>query len=259
MLTVISPAKKLTFPEGGAEPPAAATLPRLLDDAARLAAIMRDKDSYEIADLMGISMKLADLNAGRFRQWRREHEPPEAWPAIFAFAGDVYQGLDAASLSPAALDFAQGHLRILSGLYGLLRPFDLIRPHRLEMGTRLANPDGRDLYAFWRARITDLLNADLAASGQAGATLVNLASNEYFKAIDTDRLQARIVTPVFREWRGGRWKVISFNAKRARGMMARFIAEHRIDAPEELRAFDAAGYAFRPEMSEEDTWVFTKE
>ncbi len=259
MLTVISPAKKLNFPEAEAKPPVAATMPRLLDGAETLAAIMREKDSYEIADLMGVSMKLADLNIGRFQQWRREHEPPEAWPAVFAFAGDVYQGLDAASLSPAALDFAQRHLRILSGLYGLLRPFDLIRPHRLEMGTKLANPAGRDLYAFWRERITDLLNEELAAAGEEGAVLLNLASNEYFKAIDARRLNARVITPAFKEWRGGRWKVISFNAKRARGMMARFIAERGIDDPRDLLDFDAAGYVFRPEMSDDAVWVFAKE
>ncbi|MDX8401565.1 MAG: peroxide stress protein YaaA [Mariprofundaceae bacterium] len=256
MLSVLSPAKKLDF-----ETPLPSfvqpTRPRLLDAAAQLAAIMRDKDSFEIADLMGISMKLADLNARRFQDWRREHEPGEARPALFAFAGDVYQGLDATSLDDGALAFAQDHLRILSGLYGLLRPFDLIRAHRLEMGTKLPNPAGPDLYAFWRARITDMLNDDLARQG--ADVLVNLASNEYFKAVDTARLQARVVTPVFREWRNGRWKVISFNAKRARGMMARYIVENGIDSPDGLKAFEGGGYVFRPEMSEGALLVFAKD
>ncbi len=255
MLTVLSPAKKLDF---DTDPPEIrAGSPRFLAEAETLVRRLREMDSLELADLMGISLKLADLNVERFQQWTPEHHPGNSRPALFAFAGDVYQGLDAASLSAPAIAFAEEHLRILSGLYGLLRPLDLIQPYRLEMGTRLKVNGARDLYAFWGDAITDALAEEL--KGHAHPVLVNLASQEYFKAIRPRRLGFRIVTPVFKERRGDRFRIISFNAKRARGMMARFILDRGIDEPEALIEFDRGGYRFHPELSEGDTWVFTRD
>jgi len=254
MLITISPAKKLDYSTPA--PASGFTLPVHLNKAAELVAVMRDKDSFDIADLMKLSMKLADLNMQRYQDWHTPFTPDNAKQALFAFCGDVYQGLDAATLKADDIDYAQHHLRILSGLYGVLRPLDLMQPYRLEMGTRLATDYGRNLYQFWGDTITDTINQALADQGDD--VLINLASNEYFSAINTANIKGRIITPVFREYRKGAYRIISFNAKKARGLMSRFIIEHRIDDPEAIKTFDLADYSFNPELSSPDEFIFTR-
>lgn len=254
MLMVISPAKTLDFER----PPARVkpTQPDFLDRSAVLVETLRTRPASDLGTLMNISPALAELNAERFRTWQTPFTPNNARPAIHAFRGDVYQGLDADSLSSADVRYAQQHLRILSGLYGLLRPLDLIQPYRLEMGTRLAVGGHRNLHAFWGETVTDTLNAVLA--GARRPVLVNLASEEYFGAVQTERLNARIVTPTFREFRNGRYQFISMLGKRARGLMARFAITTRVKHPEGLKAFAADGYRFDPAQSGPDDWVFTR-
>lgn len=254
MLSVLSPAKTLDF-----ETPATTsqyTRPDFLDRSRELVDILRGYSPQQLSELMGISDKLAGLNAARFAEWQTPFTPENAKPAAQAFQGDVYTGLEAETFAEDDNAFAQEHLRILSGLYGLLRPLDLIQPYRLEMGTRLENPAGRDLYAFWRETLTAELDRAVARSGTP--VLVNLASNEYFKAIDTRRLDARVVTPVFKDEKNGKLKVISFYAKKARGMMAAWIIRQRLNEPEDLEGFDVAGYAHDAALSEGDTLVFTR-
>jgi len=205
---------------------------------------------------MGISDALSVLNVTRFAEWSLPFTPVNARAAILAFNGDVYEGLDAASLSKADLKWAQEHVRILSGLYGLLKPLDLIQAYRLEMGTRLANPVGKDLYAFWGDIITEALAAGLAT--QKHPVLVNLASEEYFKAVRPKLLGARVVSPVFQDWKSGQYKIISFYAKRARGLMSRYIVTHRISNVAKLKDFDVEGYAYVAEASSENEWVFRR-
>ncbi|PMR76270.1 peroxide stress protein YaaA [Billgrantia endophytica] len=254
MLSVISPAKTLDF-----ETPATTarySQPDFLDQSRELIHILADYSPQRLSELMGISDKLAGLNAARFAEWQPPFTPENAKPAAQAFQGDVYVGLEAATFDEEDNAFAQEHLRILSGLYGLLRPLDLIQPYRLEMGTRLPNPVGKDLYAFWKDRLTTELGEAVTRSGSN--VLVNLASNEYFKAIDAKRLDARIITPVFKDEKNGQFKIISFYAKKARGLMAAWMIRQRLDDPEGLREFDTAGYAFNPAMSEGDTLVFVR-
>jgi uncharacterized protein len=254
MLIVISPAKTLDF-----ESPlrtAHHTQARFLEDSVVLADRMREFDPPALSRLMEISDALAALNVARFQQWRLPIEPGQGRPALLAFAGDVYEGLDAGSLDEPALDWAQDHLRILSGLYGILRPLDLMLPYRLEMGTRVGNPRGKDLYAFWGERLAESLSAELDV--QPSPVLVNLASEEYFKAIAPRALRHRVVQPQFQEWRGNAWKIISFSAKRARGMMARFAIDRRIDDAEELKTFAVDGYRFDPAASDERLWMFRR-
>jgi len=254
MLITISPAKKLDYKT--LAPVSDFTLPEHLDRAAELIDVMREKDSFEIADLMKLSMKLADLNMQRYQDWHTPFSPDNAKQALFAFSGDVYQGMDAATLSSDDIDFAQKHLRILSGLYGVLRPLDLMQAYRLEMGTRLATDYGRNLYQFWGNTITETINQALA--GQGDNILINLASNEYFSSIHTTDIQGRIVTPVFKEYRNGAYRIISFNAKKARGLMSRFIFQHRISDPEDIKTFNLADYSFNAELSSQDEFVFTR-
>jgi len=254
MLITISPAKKLTFTNPA--PISDFTMPALLDKASELITIMCEKDSFEIADLMKISMKLADLNAERYQQWHTPFTPENAKQALFAFAGDVYQGLDAATLKADEIEYAQDHLRILSGLYGVLRPLDLMQPYRLEMGTKLATAYGRNLYQFWGDLITEQLNQ--ALTGQHDDILINLASTEYFSAVNRRKLNGRIITPVFKELRNGTYRIISFNAKKARGLMSRYIISNRIDDPEAMKQFDLADYHFSSELSEDDQFVFIR-
>ena len=254
MLIVISPAKKLDFKAPA--PITDFTQADHLSHAAELIAVMQDKDSFEIADLMKLSMNLADLNMERFQQWLTPFTSENAKQAIFAFTGDVYQGLDANTLDADAVAFMQQHLRILSGLYGVLRPLDLMQPYRLEMGTRLANDRGRNLYEFWGDIITDSMNSALTEQGDD--ILINLASNEYFSAIKTSNINGRIITPVFKELRKGTYRIISFNAKKARGYMSRHIIENRLTNPEDLKTFDVADYAFNPELSSSNEFVFTR-
>ena len=258
MILVISPAKALDYET----PPTTATFtqPDFLDQSAELIDILREKSPAQIAELMSLSDQLSSLNVARYASWSRPFAPDNAKQALLAFNGDVYEGLDATSLTEADLAWAQDHLRILSGLYGVLRPLDLMQAYRLEMGTRLASPRGKNLYEFWGERITDELNRLLAREEDAGRerVLVNLASDEYFKSVKPKKLKGRIVTPVFEDWKGGRYKIISFYAKRARGLMSRYVITKRIDEIEALQGFDAEGYAFAADASDADTLVFRR-
>ena len=258
MILVISPAKALDYET----PPTTATFtqPDFLDHAAELIEVLREKSPAQIAELMSLSDPLSSLNVARYASWSRPFAPDNAKQALLAFNGDVYEGLDATSLTEADLAWAQDHLRILSGLYGVLRPLDLMQAYRLEMGTRLANPRGKNLYEFWGERITDELNRLIAHEEDARRerVLVNLASDEYFKSVKPKKLKGRIVTPVFEDWKGGRYKIISFYAKRARGLMSRYVITKRIDEIEALQGFDAEGYAFAADASDADTLVFRR-
>lgn len=256
MIVVLSPAKKLDF----VTPPVVTThtLPSFLDQSQILIERLRALSPLELGELMGISDQLAVLNATRYAQWALPFSPANAKQCVLAFNGDVYTGMDATTLAPTDLKFAQRHLRILSGLYGLLRPLDLIQPYRLEMGCALANPRGQDLYAFWGERIVDALNsALLEVKAQA---LVNLASHEYFRSIKSGRLAVPVIEPVFEDWSAGqgKYKVVSFYAKRARGLMARLVLTQRLKAPEGLKSFAAEGYAFAAEASSATRWVFRR-
>jgi cytoplasmic iron level regulating protein YaaA (DUF328/UPF0246 family) len=254
MLTLISPAKTLDY-----DTPLqteAFSQPAQLTQSRTLIRRLRGLGSDDLARLMSISDNLAELNRQRFRQWKTPFKPENARQALFAFKGDVYLGLDAYSLDDEAIDFAQQHLRILSGLYGILRPLDLMQAYRLEMGTRLNTESGSNLYQFWNDRITKSLNQELKQSG--ANTLVNLASNEYFKSVKPKLLKAEIITPTFREYRNGEYIFISFLAKKARGLMARYLIDNRIDNAEGLKDFDTEGYGFEPSLSSHDEWVFTR-
>lgn len=254
MLTLVSPAKTLDY-----ESPLATdtyTQPRFTEQSQQLIKTLRELSVQDVAELMKLSDKLASLNVARYQSWQPEHTPDNARPAVLAFKGDVYTGLDAESFSEADFSFAQQHLRILSGLYGVLRPLDLLEPYRLEMGTRLKTASGDNLYQFWGDRITAALNEELKTSGDV---VVNLASNEYFKAVQPKVLNARLITPVFKDFKNGQYKIISFYAKKARGLMSRYIIQNRIDAPEAIKAFDLEGYYFSPEQSKGDTWVFLRD
>ncbi|GHT91468.1 UPF0246 protein [Betaproteobacteria bacterium] len=254
MLLVISPAKSLDFDTP--VPVSTCSQPDFLDHAASLIDILRQHSPARIATLMDVSDALATLNVARYATWSRPFTPDNARAAVFAFDGDVYEGLAARSLNAAELDWAQAHLRILSGLYGVLRPLDLMQAYRLEMGTRLGNARGKDLYAFWGDIITTALKAQL--DDDAEPVLVNLASEEYFKSVNKKALKVRIVTPVFEDWKNGRYKIISFYAKRARGLMSRYAILKRAATVDALRGFDAEGYAFAAEASDADTWVFRR-
>ncbi|WP_421292496.1 peroxide stress protein YaaA [Aeromonas taiwanensis] len=254
MLIVVSPAKTLDY-----ESPLVTsrfTQPELLDHSAELITRARQLSPDQIASLMKISDKLAGLNAARFAEWRPDFTPANARQALLAFKGDVYTGLAVDDFSDSDLDFAQNHLRMLSGLYGVLRPLDLMMPYRLEMGIRLDNARGKDLYQFWGDIITARLNQALAAQGDD--VLINLASDEYFKSVRPKALQGRIVTPVFKDEKNGQFKIISFYAKKARGMMARHIIKHRLTRVEQLTGFDAEGYYFVPEESDASTLMFKR-
>lgn len=249
---ILSPAKRLDFSEPALDAPA--TAHRMAEDVRSLSVTARRQTQADLRRLMGISADLAKLNQARFKAF--DPDSNEGMQAAFAFAGDVYQGLDARSLDRDGLTWAQDHLRILSGLYGLLRPLDRIQPYRLEMGTRLKTRRGSSLYDFWGDRISKALNAD--ADGQTDPTLVNLASQEYFGAVDAKALKLPVVTIHFREEKDGESRVISFFAKKARGTMARYAIDNRLDRAEDLKAFDRDGYAFRPGPSTETDWIFTR-
>lgn len=254
MLAVVSPAKNLDYESD--LPELSVTQPRLLNNAEELVEICRQLSPQQLGSLMKISDKLAGLNAARFEQWQRPFNEDNARPAMYAFNGDVYTGLDAASLSSEAVGTAQKQLRILSGLYGVLRPLDLMQPYRLEMGTKLDNPNGKNLYEYWGDTITQMLNNDLAELGSS--TLVNLASNEYFSAVKPKALNADIITPVFKDEKNGQYKVISFYAKKARGLMARFILNQKPESVSDLKGFDANGYSFNEAMSSDKQLVFCR-
>ncbi len=258
MIFVLSPAKALDYTSPLTT--SRFTEPEYLDDAAELIAGLRQLSHAEVAGLMDLSDSLAALNVARYGEWSRPFTPDNARPAVLAFNGDVYDGLDARSLSEDDLDYAQRHLRILSGLYGLLKPLDLMQAYRLEMGTRLANPRGKNLYEFWGERITDELNRLLAREEEAGRerVLLNLASDEYFKSVRVKKLAAPVVQPVFEDWSGGRYKVVSFYAKRARGLMARHAVVKRLRKVESLKKFSEEGYAFDDAASDASRWVFRR-
>jgi len=252
MLIVLSPAKSLDF-----ESPVKTKLvstPAMLERSAALIEVLRGYSPGQIAELMTLSDKLAVLNVGRYADWSPDTNG--ARQAAMAFNGDVYGGLDAPSLKPKALAWTQQHLRILSGLYGVLRPLDLIHPHRLEMGTRLPTEGARDLVGFWGDAVTDHLNAAIAANGDD--VLVNLASQEYFHAVQAKRLGVPVIHPVFEEWKDGKFKIISFYAKRARGLMARYAAEKGAVDAEQLKKFKVEGYAYVKKVSTDTEWVFRR-
>lgn len=252
MLVVTSPAKKLDWAERDQE----MTWPALHDDAVELADVAREQSVADLMKLMHISEDLAKLNHARFQDFAADPKTDATRPAALAFAGDTYQGLEAASLDGDEMAWAQEHFRILSGLYGVLRPLDAMQPYRLEMGSRLKNPRGKNLYEFWGSQISEALNAQAEAVG--AEVLVNCASQEYFGAVDLAALKLRVVTPVFMEDKNGTPKVVSFYAKRARGAMARYIIQRRLTDSESLKDFDAGGYAYQPQMSEPDKPVFLR-
>ncbi len=254
MLMVVSPAKALD--ETSKVQTDLHTQAELLDQAETLAQEAKELGPVELGQLMHISDKLSELNYERFQEWQRPFPKEKAKQAAWLFKGDVYQGLDAYSLNDKQIEYTQNHLRILSGLYGLLKPLDDMLPYRLEMGTKFANSKGKDLYQFWGNDITEVLNEHMKKTGDN--TLVNLASNEYFKAVNKKALNGRIITPVFKDWKGGKYKIISFYAKKARGLMARYAADNMVENAEDLKYFDYEGYAFNPEMSSETEWVFTR-
>jgi cytoplasmic iron level regulating protein YaaA (DUF328/UPF0246 family) len=255
MLMVISPAKTLDY--ATAPVTARHTLPEHLEHSAELIAQLRELTPAQIAELMHLSDKLAGLNAARFAEWSPAFTAENAKQALLAFKGDVYTGLDAQSFDEDDFDFAQQHLRMLSGLYGVLRPLDLMQPYRLEMGTKLANARGKDLYAFWGERISVWLNDALAAQGDA--ILLNLASNEYFGAVKRKALKARIIDTEFKDLKNGQYKIISFYAKKARGLMARYVIQNRLRDPEALKGFDLAGYSYAQAQSTADKLVFLRD
>jgi len=254
MLFLLSPAKSLDYETPAGDVPH--TLPQFVPQSAELIEVLRPKSSQQIAELMDLSDALAALNVARYETWTPKFTAKNAKQAILAFNGDVYDGLDAKSLSPAALDWAQQHVCILSGLYGVLRPLDRMQPYRLEMGTALANPKGKNLYAFWGAQIAEHLNHLLAKD--TAPVIVNLASQEYFKAVDLKTLKARVIECVFEDYKGGKYKIISFFAKRARGLMARYATLNQVNHPDGLRAFDLDGYAYAAEASSPNRLVFRR-
>jgi len=254
MLFVVSPAKNLDYESSLVTQKY--SQPEMLNDSEELIAECKKLSPAEISSLMGISDKLAGLNAARFGQWSQPFTSKNARPAVLAFNGDVYTGFDAKTLSDDDFDYAQQHMRILSGLYGLLKPLDLMQAYRLEMGSKLKNNRGSNLYQFWGNLITDKLNEALLEQGDN--VLINLASNEYFKAVKKKSLNAEVITPAFKDWKNGQYKMISFFAKKARGLMARYIIENRINTTEELKKFDVAGYEYSPDLSQGNEWVFTR-
>ena len=255
MLLVVSPAKNLDYEsplttEKYSQPELLSHSQLLIDQCVKLS-------PAEISSLMGISDKLAGLNAARFGQWSQPFTKDNARPAVLAFNGDVYTGLDAKTLTDTDFEYAQQHMRILSGLYGLLKPLDLMQAYRLEMGTKLSNERGTNLYQFWGELITEKLNQALAEQGDN--ILVNLASNEYFKAVKKKSLHADLITPAFKDWKNGQYKMISFFAKKARGLMARYIIENQVNTLDALKEFAVAGYRYNEDLSKGNDWVFTRQ
>lgn len=254
MLIVLSPAKTLAM----APLPATikSSLPEFIAHSVKLIDVLKTFSPAQVASLMHISDPLAALNFDRFANWTKEFSPQNAKQAVLAFNGDVYAGLAAATLSAGQLDYTQSHVRILSGLYGMLRPLDLMQPYRLEMGTRLATARGKNLYAFWGDIVTKALDDVLRARNYSA--LINLASEEYFKVVKPDLLSVPVITPVFEDWKNGKYKIISFYAKRARGLMARYAALHGVTQPQQLQAFDVEGYTFDDQGSSEHDWLFRR-
>ncbi|MBN1820830.1 MAG: peroxide stress protein YaaA [Prolixibacteraceae bacterium] len=255
MILIISPAKKLDFKT----PPVTEkySMPEFLPESEIIMNKLKKLKPVWISKLMGISASLGQVNFERFQNWHLPFTNENAKQAVLAFNGDVYQGLNAETLKEGQFEFIQKHLRILSGLYGVLRPLDLMQPYRLEMGTQFPVGRKKDLYQFWKAKITMKINDEISATGSE--YLINLASNEYYKSIDVKKIKAKIITPQFKDLSNGEYKMISFFAKKARGLMVRFIVENKITNPDELTAFHTEGYIFNPRLSEENTPVFTRE
>ena len=251
---LLSPAKTLDY-----ETPATTnsfSIPDYLGKASELVKVLKQKSFLDLMELMQVSQKIAELNVERFNQWKLPFSTENAKQAVLAFKGDVYTGLDASALSENRLAYTQSHLRILSGLYGLLRPLDLMQPYRLEMGLKLTTKKGENLYQFWGEKITDALNVLLAKQDEP--VLINLASNEYFKSVQKKNLDGRLITPEFKDWKNGKYKMISFFAKKARGLMVRYAIDHNIQKAEVLQNFDYDGYHFNLELSRADKWVFSR-
>ncbi len=253
MIAVLSPAKTLDLQN---EERLAYTLPRFKKESQELAGILKNLSQKELQKLMQISAKLTDLNFDRYQKFRKKETLTNAKQAIWAFKGDVYLGLKAEELNDKQILFAQDHIRILSGLYGILRPLDLMQPYRLEMGTKLENTQGKDLYAFWQDKISKSLTKELKQFSEN--VIVNLASKEYFKSISNTGLKAEVLNIDFREYKGDELKFISFNAKKARGLMARYMIDEQIKKPELLKGFNYEGYAFDQNISTQNTWFFTR-
>lgn len=254
MLIVLSPAKTLDYITPSIT--GKHSRPQFVEHSAELISTLKQLSPAQIASLMRISDPLALLNVDRYAAWSKRFTLKNSKQAILAFDGDVYGGLDASSLDEVQLDYAQSHVRILSGLYGLLRPLDLMQPYRLEMGTRLATARGKDLYDFWGDSLTKTLDKEL--TGRKSKALINLASEEYFKAVRPDDLATPVITPVFEDWKNGQYKIISFYAKRARGLMARHALVNGIIQPERLKLFDTEGYAYCGNESSEYRWIFRR-
>lgn len=251
---VISPAKSLDYESAALTDKA--SIPKFMQDSAELIDGLRKLTADDVKALMGVSDNIAELNVQRYADWQPEANRQNAKQAVYAFTGDVYTGLSIQTAEQAQVDYVDEHVCILSGLYGMLRPLDLMQAYRLEMGTKFENQRGANLYKFWGDSVTDHLNTILP---EESPVLVNLASNEYFKVINKKKLQARIVTPVFKDLKGDTYKIVSFYAKKARGLMVRYAADHLIEDPERLKQFDYAGYRFNESMSDEDNWVFTRD
>lgn len=254
MLFLLSPAKSLDYDTPAGDVPH--TQPLFVKQSAELIGLLREKSPQEIAELMSLSDALSGLNVARYQAWNPKFTAKNAKQAVLAFNGDVYEGLDAKTLQADDLAWAQEHVCILSGLYGVLRPLDWMQPYRLEMGTQLANAKGNNLYKFWGTQIADYLNQRLQADKTP--VVVNLASQEYFKSVDQKILKARVIECVFEDYKGGKYKIISFLAKRARGLMARYAATHRVTTPKQLEKFNLEGYAFDAAASELDRLVFRR-
>ena len=254
MLIVVSPAKTLDYET----PPKIREFsqPDYLDDSQQLVIRMRQFTAPQLSKLMGVSDKIADLNVDRFKNWNPKFTQKNAKQSVLAFKGDVYTGLDAESFSAKDFKFAQKHLRVLSGLYGLLRPLDLMQPYRLEMGTKLDTDHGKNLYDFWGSTITEGLNAQLKKT--KSKYLINLASNEYFKAVKPKELDAEVITPAFKEYKDGEYKMIGFFAKKARGMLSRYIIQNQLTDPEDIKSFSEEGYKYNKKLSKGNNWVFTR-
>lgn len=252
MTVLLSPAKNLN---ANAAPSVNGTEPIFMEEAAYLAAKLAKKSERSLAKLMGINKELAALNFRRYQDWTFPFQEGKAFPALYLFAGDVYRGLDAASFNKKEMEFAQQHVRILSGLYGLLRPKDAMMPYRLDMGTKWSvTPSKKNLYTFWGDKLTDALNA-----GLSGGTVLNLASNEYAKAINRTKLHGRMVNPVFKEWKNGTYRPVMTYAKLARGYMCRFVVQNGIVDVQDIKDFSMHGYTWNRGLSTEDEWVFTRD
>ena len=255
MKFVLSPAKSLDYETAALTD--RHSEPAFMSEAAQLIGKLKEFDANDIKGLMGVSEKIAELNVGRYHDWSHKATPRNAKQAVYAFTGDVYTGISITSAEQAQVDYIDKNVIILSGLYGALKPLDLMQPYRLEMGTKLETSMGANLYQFWGDTVTNYVNSALSADQDDA--LVNLASNEYYKVLQPKSIRARIITPIFKDQKNGSYKIVSFYAKKARGLMVRYAADNQVTDVEQLKSFDYAGYAFNPELSDGDNWVFTRD